>query len=132
MPTPLILDVDTGIDDALALLYACASPEAELVAVTCSAGNVGVRQVAENTLGVMELGGRGDVPVYLGSEGPLRKPLVTTPETHGPTGIGYAELPRASRGLAPGDAADATAHKSQAHQLRPVRAERAFRHAGRI
>ena len=37
---PIILDVDTGIDDSLALLYACASPEAELVAVTCVAGNI--------------------------------------------------------------------------------------------
>ena len=52
MPTPLILDVDTGIDDALALLYACASEEAEIVAVTCVGGNVDARQVAENTRAV--------------------------------------------------------------------------------
>ena len=97
--TALILDVDTGIDDALALLYACASPEAELVAVTCVAGNVDARQVAANTLAVLELGGRGDVPVYLGEEQPLVKPLITTPETHGPKGIGYAELPPARRAL---------------------------------
>ena len=44
---PLLLDVDTGIDDSLALLYACASTEAEIVAVTCVAGNVDARQVAE-------------------------------------------------------------------------------------
>ncbi len=43
--TPIILDVDTGIDDSLALLYAAASPDAELVAVTCCAGNVDARQV---------------------------------------------------------------------------------------
>ena len=43
MPVPLLLDVDTGIDDALALLYACASPEAELVAVTCIGGNTSRR-----------------------------------------------------------------------------------------
>lgn len=106
MPAPLVLDVDTGIDDALALLYACASPEAELLAVTCIGGNVDARQVAENTLGVLALAGRADVPVYLGSEEPLRKPLVTTPETHGPTGIGYAQLPSPSQGLAEGHAAD--------------------------
>ena len=46
---PLLLDVDTGIDDALALLYACASPEVELVGVTCVGGNVNARRVAENT-----------------------------------------------------------------------------------
>jgi purine nucleosidase len=104
--TPLILDVDTGIDDALALLYACASPEAELVAVTCVAGNVEARQVAANTLAVLELAGRDDVPVYLGEEHPLVKPLVTTPETHGSRGIGYAELPPARRELDHGQAAE--------------------------
>jgi purine nucleosidase len=90
---PLILDVDTGIDDALALLYVCGSPEAELLAVTCTAGNVDARQVAENTLGVLELAGRGEVEVALGREVPLVRPLRTAPETHGPKGVGYAELP---------------------------------------
>ncbi|HEX2625925.1 MAG TPA: nucleoside hydrolase, partial [Candidatus Limnocylindrales bacterium] len=103
---PLILDVDTGIDDALALLYAAASPEAELVAVTTVAGNVEARQVAANTLAVLELAGRDDVAVYLGEEHPLVKPLVTTPETHGPRGLGYAELPHARRDLEHGNAAE--------------------------
>src|SRR4051794_19817867 len=95
--TALILDVDTGIDDAMALLYACASPDTELVAVTCVAGNVDARQVAENTLAVLELAGRGDVEVALGREVPLVRPLETTPETHGPRGLGHAELPKAKR-----------------------------------
>ena len=106
MTVPLLLDVDTGIDDALALLYACASPEVELVAVTCIGGNVEARQVAENTLAVLELAGRADVPAYLGSETPLRKALTTSPETHGPRGLGYAELPAPTRELAEGHAAD--------------------------
>ncbi len=97
--TPLLLDVDTGIDDSLALLYACASPEAEIVAVTCVAGNVDARQVAENTRAVLELAGRADVEVALGREVPLVRELVTTPETHGPRGIGYAVLPPPSRPL---------------------------------
>ncbi len=46
---PLILDVDTGIDDALAILYACASPEAELVACTCLSGNAEVADRAEQS-----------------------------------------------------------------------------------
>ena len=83
---PLIIDVDTGIDDSLALLYACASPEADIVAVTCVSGNVAARQVAQNTLGVLELAGRGDVEVALGREVPLVRPLVIAPETHGPRG----------------------------------------------
>ncbi len=90
---PVILDVDTGIDDSLALLYACASPEIEIVAVTCLAGNVGAAQVARNTRVVLELAGRGDLRVALGADRPLVKPLQTTEETHGPEGIGHATLP---------------------------------------
>jgi len=90
---PLILDVDTGIDDALALLYACASPEADLVAVTCLSGNATARDVGRNTRAVLELAGRADVEVAMGREVPLLRALEITPETHGPHGIGYAELP---------------------------------------
>jgi purine nucleosidase len=104
--TPLLLDVDTGIDDALALLYACASTEVELVGVTCIGGNVGARQVGDNTRAVLELAGRGDVPVFLGREQPLVKRLATAEVTHGPKGLGYAELPAAARQLEPIEAAD--------------------------
>src|SRR3990172_6897441 len=105
-PPPVILDVDTGIDDSLALLYACASPEVELVAATCVAGNVDARQVAVNTRAVLELADRADVEVALGRETPLVRPLTTTPETHGPRGIGYAELPPPSRPLSRRHAVD--------------------------
>jgi purine nucleosidase len=111
---PLLLDVDTGIDDSLALLYACGSPEADLIAVTCVAGNVDARQVAENTRAVLELAGRDDVEVALGRETPLVRALVTTPETHGPRGIGYAELPPPRRPLSGRHAVDliiAEAHR---------------------
>jgi purine nucleosidase len=94
---PVILDVDTGIDDSLALLYVVASPEADLVAVTCVSGNVEARQVATNTLAVLELAGRTDVEVAVGREVPLERALETTPETHGPHGIGHAELPPPAR-----------------------------------
>jgi purine nucleosidase len=104
--TPLLLDVDTGIDDSLAILYACASEEAEIVAVGCTAGNVDARQVAENTCAVLELCGRTDVEVALGREVPLVRDLVTTPETHGPRGIGYAELPPARMSLSTRHSAD--------------------------
>jgi purine nucleosidase len=98
---PLILDVDTGIDDSLALLYAVASPEAELIAVTCVGGNVGARQVERNTRAVLELAGRSDLEVALGREQPLVRPVETTPETHGPQGLGHAELPPPSQPLSP-------------------------------
>jgi purine nucleosidase len=111
---PVILDVDTGIDDSLALLYAAASPEAELVGVTCVSGNVEARQVAINTLAVLELAGRGDVEVALGRETPLERPLETTPETHGPRGIGYAELPPPSRPLSERNGVDLILEASDA------------------
>ena len=104
--TPLILDVDTGIDDSLALLYAAGSPDAELVAVTCVSGNVEARQVAINSRAVLELAGRTDVEVALGREVPLVRPLETTPETHGPQGLGHAELPPPSRPLSERHAVD--------------------------
>jgi purine nucleosidase len=103
---PILLDVDTGIDDSLALLYACASPEAELVAVTCVAGNIDLGNVQRNTRAVLELGGRPDVEVALGADRPLVRPLEVTPETHGPRGLGYADLPEPSRAASTRPAAE--------------------------
>ena len=102
---PLLLDVDTGIDDSLAILYACASPEIELVGLTCVGGNVPARQVADNSRSLLELVGRTDVPVALGPDRPLVKPMATAEDTHGPRGVGHAELAEASRALEPGAAA---------------------------
>jgi purine nucleosidase len=99
--TPLILDVDTGIDDSLAILYACASPDAELVAVTCLSGNVAAHHVQRNTRAVLELAGRPDVEVALGRPVPLMRPLDIAPDTHGPEGIGHAVLPEPVTPLSP-------------------------------
>ncbi|MFF1385353.1 nucleoside hydrolase [Arthrobacter sp. NPDC058288] len=89
----VLMDVDTGIDDALALVYLLSRPDVRLQAITCTAGNVGARQVALNNLALLELCGMSGVEVAIGAEVPLEIPLVTTEETHGPQGIGYAELP---------------------------------------
>ena len=113
--TPMIVDCDTGIDDSLALLYAIASPDCDLVAVTCTAGNVDARQVAENTRAVLELAGRPDVEVAIGRETPLARKLVTTPETHGPRGIGYAELPLARMPLSPRFGPDLIVEEARRH-----------------
>ena len=102
----LILDVDTGIDDSLALLYACGSRDADLLAATCVSGNIEARQVAINTRAILELAGRPDIEVALGRETPLVRALEVTPETHGPHGIGYAELPPPSRPLSDRHAVD--------------------------
>ncbi|HEY8701209.1 MAG TPA: nucleoside hydrolase [Arthrobacter sp.] len=104
--TGLLLDVDTGIDDAMALAYLASLPDMEFVAVTASAGNVDVHQVARNTLALLELCGRRNVEVAVGAEVPLEIPLVTTPETHGPQGLGHAVLPAPSGSVSGRDAAD--------------------------
>ena len=112
---PLLVDCDTGIDDALALLLACASPEADIRAVTCVAGNVDARQVGINTRAVLELAGRDDIEVALGREVPLLRSLVTTPETHGGQGLGDARLPPPSRELSTRHAVDLIIEEATAH-----------------
>ena len=89
---PVILDVDTGIDDMVALLIAATAPELNLRGVTCVAGNVEIHHVARNTGKILRMVGRGDVPVSIGAARPLHRRLRTAPDTHGPTGTGYVEL----------------------------------------
>ena len=119
MPTPgampLLIDCDTGIDDSLALLYACASADADIRAVTCVAGNVDATQVAINTRAVLELAGMSEIEVALGREVPLMRALVTTPETHGPRGLGDALLPPPSRSVSARHAADLIVTEALAH-----------------
>src|SRR5437879_2993985 len=89
---PVILDVDTGIDDMVALLIAATAPELNLRGVTCVAGNVELHDVARNTGKILRLVGRGDVPVSIGAARPMMRRLRTAYDTHGPTGTGYVEL----------------------------------------
>ncbi len=91
-PRPVILDVDTGVDDMVALLIAATAPELNLRGVTCVAGNVEIHHVARNTGKILRMVGRGDVPVSIGAARPLHRRLRTAPDTHGPTGTGYVEL----------------------------------------
>ena len=94
-----MVDVDTGIDDSLALLYLLASPDVEIVGIASTAGNVTAPQVAANNLAWLDVARAGPIEVALGSLSPLVVPLVTTEDTHGPQGIGYAELPASTRPL---------------------------------
>ena len=104
-PTPLILDVDTGVDDALAILLALASPEVTLIAATTVMGNVDVEQTTENTLAVLELCGYADVEVARGAGRPLVRDHTAFPVVHGERGLGRAELPPATRTPSDRDAA---------------------------
>jgi purine nucleosidase len=102
---PLILDVDTGVDDAMALLYAAASPEVELVAATSVMGNVTVEHATENTLAVLELVGLGDLEVAPGASRPLVRDHEPFPVVHGERGLGRARLPAPMREPSPRSAA---------------------------
>jgi purine nucleosidase len=104
-PVPLILDVDTGVDDAMAILLALASPEVTLIAATTVMGNVGVEQTTENTLALLELTGNSDIEVAKGAGRPLVRDHMAFPVVHGERGLGRAELPPASRTPSDRDAA---------------------------
>ncbi len=93
----IILDTDPGIDDALALFLALASPEVQLEAVTTVSGNVNVDHTTRNALALLELAGRSDIPVARGSERPILRPPVYAEEVHNSQGLGYLELPEPSR-----------------------------------
>ncbi len=93
MPQKIILDIDTGVDDALALLLALASPELEVIGCTTVAGNVTVDLTIRNTLAVLELAGRADIPVAVGAAAPLVRRLTTATYFHGPEGLAHVTLP---------------------------------------
>lgn len=106
MPTPVILDVDTGVDDALALLFAVAHPELELLGVSCVAGNASLERVIENTLRVLALAGATDVPVAAGAHRPLIEPARDAGHVHGADGLAGVELPPSPRSGEPERAVD--------------------------
>ena len=87
------MDVDTGVDDALALLYALSSPEVELVGCSAVAGNTTVEQATRNTLAVLEAAGRLDLPVAKGAARPMTRRLTTASFFHGPQGLAEVALP---------------------------------------
>ena len=80
---PLLLDCDTGVDDAVAILFTKYLNTLELVAVTTVAGNVEVEHTTRNTLQVLELAQMTHVPVYMGADKPLLGETVTAHHVHG-------------------------------------------------
>ena len=112
---PVFADVDTGVDDAMALAYLFASAEADLVGIAATAGNVNVDQVCVNNLGLLDLCGMSGIPVSRGAERPLATPLRTAEDTHGPEGLGYARLPAGTGTLTDYDAAQAWVRAAREH-----------------
>ncbi len=83
----IILDVDTGVDDAFALLFAARSPLVNLIGITCVDGNTNLDNVVANTLTVLDAAGAGDIPVARGAA----RPLIELPS--------YAEFVHGSDGM---------------------------------
>ncbi|WP_342319525.1 nucleoside hydrolase [Corynebacterium mayonis] len=93
----VILDCDPGIDDTIALIYLSAlhhEGRIEIDAVTTTAGNIDADQGAVNAAWVLGQCALRTTPLAAGVTTPLKYELTTTPETHGPTGLGYITAPQ--------------------------------------
>ena len=96
-PLPVYLDCDTGIDDALAIAYLVACGAADLRGVGTVSGNTDAATAARNTLDLLALLGRAQVPVAVGSHDRLASPFAGgAARVHGGDGIGAVVLPRAA------------------------------------
>lgn len=95
MARPILIDTDTGVDDALALIYALRCTDANVVAITTVAGNVEVEKCTHNVLTILDL---LDInprpPVAQGAAKPLVETLLTAPEVHGDDGLGNTQQGR--------------------------------------
>ena len=94
---PMLLDCDTGVDDAVAILFTKFLNNLELVAVTTVAGNVEVEHTTRNTLQVLELAGMEHVPIYMGASKPLMCEPYNAHHVHGKNGLNDIELPKPKR-----------------------------------
>ena len=107
MPTiPVLLDVDTGVDDALAILFAVAHPDIEVLGISCVAGNASLERVVENTLRILDVAGAPDIPVAAGARRPLISPARSASHVHGEGGLGTVHLPPGERSPEPVNAVE--------------------------
>jgi len=93
-PLPVLIDSDPGIDDMLALLLALASPELDVRGISISYGNTLVEHAFRNAVVILRRAGRRTT-LGVGARRPLKRPLTVAADTHGESGLGYAELPPA-------------------------------------
>ena len=97
----MILDLDTGIDDALAIAYALASEECDLIGIVGSYGNILVEDGVQNSLDLLELLGHPDIPVFTGLPHASTKDsfevMPISAQIHGKNGIGEVKLKKADR-----------------------------------
>jgi len=111
----IILDCDPGIDDAVAILLALASPEEiELVGITTVAGNVPLERTAYNARRICTLAGREDIPVYAGCPRPMLETEGLHSTVHGDDGLGSVKLPEPGFALQAQHAVDFIIHSVHA------------------
>lgn len=90
---PILMDVDTGVDDAIAIMLALSSEKLDVLGITTVAGNQTLDKTTRNTLQILELTGRTEIPVAAGAAQPLFIPLKTAGNIHGENGLGDVSLP---------------------------------------
>ncbi|SDW45948.1 nucleoside hydrolase [Roseicitreum antarcticum] len=99
----VVIDTDPGIDDAVAILFALASPRFEVLGITTVAGNLGIDVTTRNAGRILALAGRSDIPVIAGAATPLARRGFDTAEIHGAGGLGGVDFPE-PQAAAQGDA----------------------------
>ena len=110
------LDCDTGVDDALALALLLATPGADLAGVGTVSGNTAAGQAARNTLDLLALAGRDDIPVAVGAHHPLDGSFAGgATQVHGGNGVGGVALPTAAREPIARTAAELLVDLARAH-----------------
>jgi ribosylpyrimidine nucleosidase len=97
----IIMDVDTGLDDMVAIMLAAGSPELAIQGIIAAAGNQIIDKTLPNTLNVVQFLGK-DIPVYAGSRGPLLRPQQTAGNIHGKDGLGDIPFPPRTKKAEPG------------------------------
>lgn len=117
----VILDCDPGVDDAVSLLVALASPdELNVLGLTTVAGNMPIDVCTNNALRVVELAGRPDVDVYQGCSQPLVEAALTASHVHGDGGLGGAPFPKPGKTAKDKDAVDFIVETLRGHEENSV------------
>ena len=98
----IILDMDTGIDDAMAIALAISNPNFDILGFTTTFGNVSTKKSVENTLTILSLLNRDDIPVFMGEEelnGNIYTPSEYVKGIHGANGLGNVSFPKSSKSV---------------------------------
>jgi inosine-uridine nucleoside N-ribohydrolase len=107
----VLIDTDCGVDDAIAIMIALASPaEVSVLGITTVSGNVPITNVVDNVLRLLSFLGRTEIPVFRGASRPLVEPPHHASEVHGANGLGGLELPAPRMTEQPGRAPEGIAH----------------------